>query len=301
MSSPNQPKVTGNFMEAPPNAPREVSQPLTAEALQAMQDAAAAHERELPPFNPPAVQRQAADAAALATGQPVPVRPEEAKLHRPNRPAPATTPVETIDRVADAGTVSQRLAAVLTPRPERDPNEPFQPAASNTDSPSRGIPQPILDPGKRITGGFGVPGVGATQYFPLDGYELRQLVERLCDRLKSRVADDLRFMRAMTYPRAFVRLDLTVECWGAALQHHDIPVVEAPHDKTPIEIAREYADEVLFVLREQRREFDDAGTPETPANAIREEISAPIPYKQPIHTSAGTDWVDTLHPAGNIP
>ncbi len=74
-----------------------------------------------------------------------------------------------------------------------------QPAASAGDSPSRGIPKPISDPGKIITGGWG-PSSEAL-YFPLDGTELRELTRMLLDKLNDRIENDLRFSPAATYPR----------------------------------------------------------------------------------------------------
>src|SRR5262252_3924111 len=44
-------------------------------------------------------------------------------------------------------------AMTETPVPVEDRSH--QPAASSTDSPSRGVPRPITDTGKQITGGFG--------------------------------------------------------------------------------------------------------------------------------------------------
>lgn len=154
---------------------------------------------------------------------------------------------------------------------------PYQPAASNTDSPSRGIPRAQTDPGKVITGGFGV--AADAQYFPLDGAELLQVVYALMDQLAAKIQNDLRFSIAATYPRVSAKVLVQVEGYGLdqALQ---IQVVMPPHERTPVEVAESRADEVVFIVKTQRREFDEAGNSESPPNAMRAEIGAAIPRKQ---------------------
>jgi hypothetical protein len=93
---------------------------------------------------------------------------------------------------------------ILTPPPP----DPYQPAASSTDSPARGIPRPSYDPGKMITGGFGEPAEG--QYFPLTGEEIKVAVFDLFDQLVSRIQHDLYFGIAMTYPQARVTVMVTL-------------------------------------------------------------------------------------------
>lgn len=156
-------------------------------------------------------------------------------------------------------------------------DQPFQPAASNTDSPSRGIPRAIADPGKVITGGFGVQ--ADAQYFPLDGSELLSLVYTLMDELAERLRNDLRFGMAICYPRVSARVQVVIEGYTVD-QPITIERVMPSHEKTPIEIAAARADDICFIVKAQRREFDDQGQSETPPNAMRDQIGAVIPRKQ---------------------
>ena len=55
---------------------------------------------------------------------------------------------------ADVGVGAQAQAQQIAP-PLLAPIQPHQRAASDTDSPSRGVPAFPTDPGKQITGGFG--------------------------------------------------------------------------------------------------------------------------------------------------
>jgi hypothetical protein len=187
--------------------------------------------------------------------------------------APQATPVPPL------------VAAVRATQPAR---EGHQPAASSGDSPSRGVPRPITDPGKVITGGFGAMQDG--QYFPLDGAELREVILSLMDRLAQRLPNDLRLHQAITYPRLRVRVAAEVEAY-AADGGFTIEFVSV-HEKTPIEVARQYGDKVVFVLVERRQEFADDGGAEDPPDRVRESLGLERPRKQQIETPGGKMFVD---------
>jgi hypothetical protein len=174
--------------------------------------------------------------------------------------------------------------------------EAHQPAASETDSPSRGIPQPILDPGKRITGGFG-DGIAA-QYFPITGPELLELVRMLMDQLNARLDNDLRFHIASVYPRLRARVVIEVEA-TADDQSFSIQQV-AVRDQTPMEVARLYGDEVVFALVAQRQEFDNDGVPENPPDRLRDELGLEKPAKQWVGSGPGRQVVDHVPQPGDL-
>lgn len=305
----------GQFEQPPDHAPREVSQPLSPELIQQQLDRAAANEQVLPPFNPP--QRGPVPAA-----QPIP--PSQASVRTVSRrPAVDAVQVETVDpgaqAIADQVTetaAGAAPAAVLTPpprtslgasasvlvpanqdpvradgqpQPELSPVLPHMRAASNTDSPSRGQPTFDPDPGKRITGGFGEPSEG--QYFPLDGAELKAVVENLLAELHTRIQDDLRFSIALTYPRIRVHVDIVVEAY-AADGGFKVQKFAAPHEKTPIEVAERFGEEVAFIVRAERREFDEENQPADAPNAMRAEAGLRIPRKQRIESAAGIIYAD---------
>ena len=235
-------KTPGTFGEPPPNAPREVSQPLAQDAIGKALSEAAKNEQPLPPFDPP--KRMG-------------VLPPET-LHAAPRSAPPS----------------------------------HQPAASETDSPSRGIPQEITDPGKRITGGFGH--AGESQYFPLDGSELRELVRSLMDKINERIQDDLRFHIAITYPRVRARVVVEIEAYAQDSGFEIEKISE--WTKTPLEYARVIADKVAFVVIEGRQEMADDGSAENPPNRVRDELGLPTPHKQQIQTPGGRIFVDVPNP-----
>lgn len=171
-----------------------------------------------------------------------------------------------------------------------------QPAASNTDSPSRGLPTGIADPGKQITGGFG--DAGDAQYFPLDGSELRELVRGLMSVIDEQLTHDLRFSMAITYPRVTARVIVEVEAYAAGGDggQYDpgfvIQRVIVPHDKTPIAIARARADQVCFVIMANRVEMNAAGESISPPNQLRQELGLAVPRKQAVSTPTGRVIVD---------
>ena len=219
------------------------------------------------------------------------------------RPAITATPVEAIETAAADDAVPPAVthsAAASELQPQQPSSladaaravhartiptdEPYRPAASNTDSPSRGIPTPAADLNKQITGGFGDG--GEAQYYPLDGLELRKVVELLLDKQRQRIQDDLRFSLALTYPRVRVRSVIEVECF-AEDGSFSITNIAPPHEKTPIEIARRHGDEVCFCLVEQRQEFDDENQSESPPNAMRLEVGVPVPRKHAVSVAGG--------------
>lgn len=213
-------EVVGSFAPPPADAPREVSKPLDPAALTAQAAKAAANERALNPL--------------VFTGKP---EPDPALAPRPPHPktpapAPASDPVP-----ADAPT--------------------HQPAASPTDSPARGVPSPILDPHKQITGGWGD---STPQYFALTGEELRELVRSLFDRLNDQLSTDLRFGIACCYPQIRATVEIRIDGATDAAQINDA--------KFSLQEAR------VLTLTALDQESDDA-----PPDAIRDTLGLPKPQK----------------------
>lgn len=171
------------------------------------------------------------------------------------------------------------------------PVKRHQPAASDSDSPSRGMPKPVNDPGKQITGGFG--DVGEAQYFPLDGLELKALVNHQLERLSNQLDHDLRFGIAAVYPRVNVRVVLEVDCYVTD-QSFEIPKMMIPHERTPLEVAREMADHVVFCVLEEHVEMLPDGESVTPPNALRHELGLEVPAKRAVQTPGGRMLVDRL-------
>jgi hypothetical protein len=168
------------------------------------------------------------------------------------------------------------------------------PAASNSDSPSRGLPGTAPVPAARksapiqTTGGFGE---AEAEYFPLNGQELRTLIEQLMDEVHARLQNDLRFHIATTYPRVSARVQIIVEA-EADDQTVSIEKVMVPQERVPLDVAQERADSVVFVVRSLRREFDEAGNVETPPDAMRDELGLQKPRKRTIKNGAGKSLVD---------
>lgn len=182
--------------------------------------------------------------------------------------------------------VVQPRAPVLPPREE---TRSHQPAASNSDSPSRGIPREIDDPGKRITGGFGVS--GPPQYYPLDGAELRVACEDLLEKVHARIQNDLRFHPAMTYPRVRATLTLAIEAYGQE-EPHEIKT-EFDHAKTPVAVALDAgAVHSTFEVAETIQEFDKDGNPEDPPDRVRDALGLEKPRKQFVEMAGGRVLVD---------
>lgn len=246
----------------PPGAPHEVSQPLTPELVSDQLTRARANERELAPLVFKSADR--------------PIVPESREVQAP-------AGVVAAGNVQPALQPDGAMTAVVPPALQEDLSH--LPAASNSDSPSRGIPKPILDPGKQITGGFGI---GSPQYFPLDGQELRVLVEELLMKVHQRIQNDLRFSIALVYPRVAARVVVEIE----GFEQHDastfqIPAVMKPHDKTAIAAARELANEVAFVVVEEAREVDQSGESVRAPDQLRQDLGLRVPRKQQVQTGLG--------------
>lgn len=219
---------------------------------------------------------------------PVPPRPARKGLRVVHKP-PTVVLGEPIEQQAPP----EGLPAAVTAAPEQPvipPPDPTKhlPAASNTDSPSRGIP--TITPEKRITGGFG--DTGEAQYYPLDGSELRALVNALMDSIHARMEDDLRFNMAVTYPRCTARVVVEVEAYGNDQTMTVEKVMVPAHERTPIEVARLYGDQIVFCVTAERAEMTEDGRSLAPPNQTREELQLPIPRKTAVDTPGGRMIVD---------
>lgn len=250
----------GEFSAPPSSAPREVSQPLRPDAgtivrrdpktgaiLEALSPAesAAAHERQLQPLqftaqpDPALAPKPAGPRPRAKNSAPAPAEPPKQEASSIPAPAQEPEPISTAPGIAV-------------------PTEfPYQPAASDTDSPSRGIPHPSLDPGRAVTGGWGQ---GPPQYFALTGDELRELVRSLFDRLNDQLNTDLRFGIAAAYPQ--VRATVIVKVDGAT---ETAGINDVAFD---LQAAR------LLTLTAMA-----ADTDETPPDQLRDEIGLPKPQK----------------------
>lgn len=316
----------------PPDAPHEVSQPLTPEYERTALARARENERELAPLtygapvqHPPAgtavpstggvgeatqaasegkldpfYQRMreggqmppAVDTAAASSGQPAgqPIK----KILRRNRP-----PVEgshagpSGDRAGGADPGVGHVAPAPGTPVVADPLAPIDlshmPAASNSDSPTRGIPRNLpTDPGKAITGGFG--DAAALQYYALDGGELKTLVEQLMDDVHARLQNDLRFNEAITYPQVTARVVIEIAGFAtdsAFTVEKILPSTHPARATNPLEFARSVADEVCFVVVAEMRETDDQGQSVTPPDAVRQELGLPRPQKHWVRDAGG--------------
>lgn len=255
---------SGQFAELPPDAPRETAQELSPALIAEQLAKAQANERTLAPFNPQATPQQSPNAAQQAL--------DEARQMREGSAS------------SDLNAAARALADAR--RANREDN--VQPAASNSDSPSRGVPRPILDPGKTITGGFGP--VNEAQYFPLTGEELAELVRSMLDTMNQRIANDLRFSMAITYPRVEVDLQLTFRGW--VQDKSEEVVVKKVWDKTPLEVAQECADQAVFVVKVSKAEFDADGQAVDPPDRMRDELGLPKPQKQTVQAGGSRMLVD---------
>lgn len=323
------PDMAGQGFQPPPDAPREWAQPEDAHALAARVAEAQRNEQQLKPLNfPPPAPKAATPAPA-----PKMVIATTSRLRTPGvAKPPVTVATETVPRPAPAivltdapeiprtTTPAPAETSPAVPRPERPAVDPqtaahlssplaeaarklhdqraltHQPAASNTDSPSRGMPASIHDPGKQITGGFG--DAGDAQYFPLDGSELRELVRGLMSVIDEQLTNDLRFSMAITYPRVSAKVIIEVEAYAAGGdggQYDPGFVIQraiVPHDKTPLHVARERADQVCFVVIANRVEMSATGESISPPNQLRQELGLAVPRKQAVSTPTGRVIVD---------
>lgn len=265
---PNLP-ATGGFA-IPDGAPRESSQPLSPELIAQQAELARRNERELPPFNPP--QTRPVPPPAKGIGARVKAKVDEFF-------GPAADVVQTAPEAPVGAPPAVDPTALASVEPAAlPPPEPHQRAASDSDSPSRGIPKPPT-PGKEITGGFGH--AAEALYYPLDGFELGQILCAKLDALKAQIQNDLRFSMALTYPRVRAVIEIALEGFADTDRgDYVIKCVPVEHGKTPIEVARERAEEVVFVLLDAHLEMLPDGESVTPPNAARIEAGLPVPMKQ---------------------
>lgn len=153
------------------------------------------------------------------------------------------------------------------------------PAASNTDSPARGVPTPSADPGKQITGGWGPVGSGS-EYFALNGAELKTIVVALADRLKQALDGDLRFGLSVVYPQVKVSLSLTVD--GRSPEGRDLDL----KDEARLHLQW---DRILTL------DADVEDSEQTPAGKIRDDFQISGPSKQVVRAGAARMLVDVPH------
>ena len=314
----NKSEITGGGAVPPPDAPIESAQPIQPDALDAMLANAAVNEKVLPPFNPKPMGRpiqalsntvsRVKDATAdliadvFGTDPPKVVsavggpRVQEIPKDRSvvagqGLPIPQNDPMfSEVDQLEDV--LPELTAEDLT----------RMPAASNTDTPSKGL-LPNLTPPKGdkfdgiARGGFG--NLDEAQYFPLSGDEAGQLALALMDTLAAQIPNDLRFSMALTYPRIRMTLQLIVE--GQAEDNNagfEILKIKAPKEGekggTPLEIAQARADQVCFVISARRQEFTPEGESDQPPDAIRDELGLHKPRKQIIETNGRQAFVDVV-------
>lgn len=307
----NKPQISGQIGHVPPaHAPREStldSRPMTTEEVEAQMALARRHEKTLPPLapraedqmrlppgvkpgDPDAVEQTRAWIAAGAPGE-WPISPKMAEIAPEIASDPALAAVDTALAVLEAAKVPAAARPSVVETPAAAP-EPYRPAASDSESPARGIPKPIADAGKAITGGFGVASAaGSGDYIPLDGNELCALAQGLLVDLAERLSKDLRFSIAVTYPRVRCRVELIVESFMVDSDFR-VQTVAVEKGETALEVARALGDEICFVVVNQRQEVDARGNAESPANAMRGELGLEIPRKQVIATPTGTVVVD---------
>lgn len=299
-------KTPGSFGSAPPGAPHEVTTPGSERPTAEQVHQARQNERDLPAFAPtPLTVAQMASflgkteaeilvmqgKAPEPVSDPIPTPPPTIVLTDAPEVPRETVLAEPIP-VPDPAPVTglRAVAQQIHPRATIPQDAPYQPAASNTDSPARGIPHPSGDPGKQITGGFG--DLGEAQYYPLDGIEVRKVSERLIDDLRRRIQDDLRFSIAATYPRVAIRVVLEVQCFAADHSFQIEKRMVPAHEKTPLDVAKQYGDEVVFCVVAQHLEMTDAGQSVTPPNAARAQLGLTIPRKQAVQVPGGRMIVD---------
>lgn len=211
----------------------------------------------------------------------------------PTAPAPTAEPTPALQlprmnvSAGLRGAVDELLAKHVPSR---------MPAESNTDSPARGIPQPSLDEGKKITGGFG--GAGEAMYFPMDGAELKEVVRGHLSVIDAQLDNDLRFSPALCYPRLTVEVIVRVGAYAVDGPDYDpsFEIVRGTvHDKTPVEVAMEAAKlgQVCFVLVSGHQEMTADGKSITPPNQMRAEVGlAQRVGKMPVMTPGGVALVD---------
>lgn len=267
--TPGQPgaagEPTGMFSPPPANAPKETTQPLDAATIQSQAEKAHQNERELAPLKYALDKAVASAAGAPETPTGVVTAPPHAA---PDAPAGSAHLAEQPPLNSHPPIIPGPMATAPAPAPA----PAHQPAASNTDSPSRGIPKPITDPGKQITGGFGFEGGFEPQYYALDGTELLALIRTIWQGLQPDLDRDLRFGIACCYPQVAARV--TIEIGGA----HAAATVN--------DVAFTVESRILLLSGVK---VDDNSTP---ADALRVEAGLDRPYKRTVRTPTGTFIVD---------
>lgn len=304
---------------APADAPVETAQPLTPERVAAQLELARANEKTLPPFNPkpmgakPAIPALSAypapmvadtasviadffgtDTAPVSVAGPVPEQ----------RPSSGQALVDQL-REAAVAVVESEQAYHPSQDPQLSPevdsfddalppvtaeDRARMPAASNSESPSRGILPTLVPPTGDKWEGIsrgGFSDLGEAQYFPLAGNELIPLVGDLTKRLLDQIVNDLRFHISVVYPRLRMRLVLEIE--GTEEDRDNAFTIEkvfvpkgGEPGSTPLQIARRRADQIVFVVQEVRQEFSEDGQSETPPDQMRTDLGLQIPHKQQI-------------------
>lgn len=266
------PKGEGAFEGPPPGAPIETAQPLSSDFVQQAMEKAQKNERTLAPLAPPGPM----PVPALEPPPPLPA----AMGGKPEPMAPKT--------------LSEAVQALQGPPP--DPDTQYQPAASDTDSPSRGVPRPIEDPYRAITGGFG--NQLQAQYNPLNGLELKELIRSLMDQLNGELDQDLRLHISACYPRLNVQLSVRVS--GYFEDASFTIAKKAAHEKTPEDVAQQVGQPIDFTIDAGRREFDAEGNAEAPPDYVRDELGLPKPQKQWVGTGPNRQVVDSVPTPGGI-
>lgn len=305
--------VTGGGAKPPGDAPVETAQTLAPETIQVQQERARSNERTLAPFKP----QKGAPLPPTAVISPKPVvvadPPDQAAIDEffgseavHDRPgfvvAGQGESIPPID--PQQGEVDQ----VFDIPPLTDEDRLRMPAASDTDTPSRGL-LPNLTPPKGdkfegiSRGGFG--NLDDAQYEPLNGSEVLELALELADELVGRIKNDLRFSMALVYPRIAIRLRLEVEGHadddnaGFTIEHVRIPKEGTPGG-TPMDIARLKANQVCFVVEAARREMTPEGESENPPDKIRDDLGLSKPRKQQIESNGMSSFVDIGSPGGDV-
>lgn len=302
-------EITGAVGAVPPaDAPIEHAQPIRPETIQFQQDRARSNEKELPPFNPPGQRRPVVappvvskpDATAALIAD---VFGSDAGEVRPvaDRPTVVVAGQGTIVPVIDPQQeIVDQLEDILPALTAEDRLR--MPAASSTDTPAKGLLPDLTPPkGDKFEGvqRGGFSDLADAQYFPLQGDELKELVLALFDDLAARIANDLRFSMALVYPRVRAIVEIRVE--GHAEDNNsgfEIRKILAPKDGekggTPEEIARQRADQIVFVIQALRQEFTPEGDSDQPPDALRDALHLPKPRKQIIETTTGQAFVDIV-------
>jgi hypothetical protein len=290
-------------LRPPAGADLTPSQPLTADAGTIVDTEGVAHrpadkarvnERELLPLTyKDSIQQAASELAGTATPGVV------------QAPAPVK-----------AAVVAAK-PAVVAPVTSKAP-DPTQPAASNTDTPSRGLPGTAHSahrapnkPALTVEGGFGS---GSGEYFALDGTEMKVCLKQLLEEVLGHAENDHRVvgMAALTTAEVTLRAvltadtdDQTVQMFWGPLPNERGDLVETvtrlcdgAHKDITTDMrlqmswsypqygaaltltVKAHTGDPGFTLVKHRREFDEAGEPETPPDALREELGLPVPGRE---------------------